>query len=117
MSEQVRPSPPIYVPRSSAKEIHFDSGRSMLKLSFRSEDLLAFVKLHTNAKGYINLNVSKRREVGQYGDTHSIVLDTWQPGQQRSAPSSAATPPPTQEGQSGIPEATAANKDDSDVPF
>ena len=52
----------------------------VIKLGFKVEDLVAFVREHANAKGYINLDVVPRKEVGQYGDTHSIVLDDWQPG-------------------------------------
>jgi len=52
----------------------------VIKLGFKVEDLVAFVREHANAKGYINLDVVQRKEVGQYGDTHSIVLDDWQPG-------------------------------------
>jgi len=32
-----------------------------------------------NEKGWVNVVVSKRREVGQYGETHSCSIDTWKP--------------------------------------
>lgn len=69
----------IYVPKASAKEVKFSNGGSMLKLSFKAEDVMAFIRQHTNAKGYINLNISPRRDVGKYGETHSVYLDTYQP--------------------------------------
>ena len=70
-----------YVPKSSAKEVTFQDGGSLIRLSFKAAELVEFINQHANAKGYINLTVAKRREVGQYGDTHSVCLDTWQPKQ------------------------------------
>jgi hypothetical protein len=32
-----------------------------------------------SGKRIINLNINERREVGQYGETHSITVDTWKP--------------------------------------
>ena len=54
--------------KCSAKEKIFANGGSVLNIG---------IKAHTNERGYLNLNISKRNEVGQYGDTHSISLDTW----------------------------------------
>lgn len=68
-----------YVPRSGVKRVVTSSGKELTKLSFRAEDLLAFIEEHTNARGYINLCISERRDVGKYGDTHCIWLDTWEP--------------------------------------
>ncbi len=70
-----------YVPKSSAKERVFNSGGSSINLSFKADELIAFIKEHRNEKGYLNLKIEKRREAGQYGDTHSVVLDTWKPEQ------------------------------------
>ncbi len=70
----------IYL-KSSAKEIDTQYG-SMLAISFKAEDMIAFCKEHANDKGYMNLNVNRRKEVGQYGDTHSVTLNTWKPGEQ-----------------------------------
>ena len=68
-----------YVPKCSAKEITFQDGGSLLKLSFNAASLLEFVRNHSNEKGYLNLLVSARKTPGQYGDTHSVYLDTWKP--------------------------------------
>ena len=79
--------PKIYVPKSSAKEVQFQDGGSIIKLSFNAAVLAQFARDHANEKGYLNLTLAKRREPGQYGDTHSICLDTWKPtGRQQSAP-------------------------------
>lgn len=69
----------IYVPMSSAKSHTFADGGSILKLGFKVEDLIAFAQQHANARGWLNLIVSARRQVGERGDTHSIALDTYQP--------------------------------------
>ena len=34
---------------------------------------------YANEKGYVNMTMSKRREVGQYGDTHYFTLNEWTP--------------------------------------
>ncbi len=34
---------------------------------------------YANEKGYVNMTMSKRREVGQYGDTHYFTLNEWKP--------------------------------------
>lgn len=72
----------IYVPKASAKEVTFKSGKTIFKLSFHAETVAAFLKQHANEKGYVNFGVSKRNEVGKFGDTHAIWLDTWQPNRQ-----------------------------------
>lgn len=37
------------------------------------------LKQFSNEKGYINMTMSKRREPGQYGDTHYFTLNEWSP--------------------------------------
>jgi hypothetical protein len=39
------------------------------------EKLQAFA----NEKGYVNMTMSKRKEPGQYGDTHYFTLNEWSP--------------------------------------
>jgi len=65
--------------KCSAKAHTFNNGDQIIKLSFKDTDIAAFVREHKNERGYVNLIISQRREVGQYGDTHSVSLDTWQP--------------------------------------
>lgn len=69
----------IYVPRSSAKQVTFRDGGSLLKLGFEAGSLIEFIKAHKNSRGYINFTVSKRRTPSQYGDTHSVSLDSFEP--------------------------------------
>jgi hypothetical protein len=37
------------------------------------------LKQYANEKWYINVTMSKRREVWQYGDTHYFTLNEWTP--------------------------------------
>jgi len=53
----------------------------LLKLSFNRTDLEHMIQ-SLNAKGWINLNVNRRQEVSQWGHTHSISLDTYEPPSQ-----------------------------------
>jgi hypothetical protein len=78
-----------YVPRCSAKVKKFESGNSILKLSFHAQTMADWLLAHANEKGYVNLGVSRRKEVGKYGDTHCVWLDTWKP---EPKPADAAAP-------------------------
>jgi len=64
----------IYVAKSSAKEIEWQYGK-FLNVSFNAEELFK----HVNEKGYLNLVISKRKEVGPYWDTHSVTINSWTP--------------------------------------
>jgi hypothetical protein len=44
-------------------------------MSFNVEKL----QQYANEKGYVNMTMSKRKEPGQYGDTHYFVLNEWNP--------------------------------------
>ena len=68
-----------YVPMSSAKQITFKDGGSLLRLGFKADELIAFVQMHQNERGWINFTVTERRQPGERGDTHSVALDTYQP--------------------------------------
>ena len=72
--------------KCSAKERTFANGGSVINIGVKADDLIAFAKTHANARGYVNLTVSPRRTAGQYGDTHSVALDDWQPTTDTGAP-------------------------------
>lgn len=106
MSEQQK----IYAP-VRAKVVEFQSGKKILKISFKSDEMVEFIQKHTNQRGFVNLGVSKRKEVGRYGETHTVWLDTWEPGQQQpSAPRPAPAPTTRNINPPSDPEA-------KDVPF
>lgn len=83
----------IYAPLS-AVEKEFANGGSILKLSGKADKLIEFIRANANDKGYINLVVGKRREIGQYGDTHSVTLDTWKPKESRNGGAPPSNQPP-----------------------
>jgi hypothetical protein len=62
------------------KEFKFEDGGTSLNLSFSVKDLNGMIG-YCNEKGYVNLKCTKRKEPSQYGQTHSLVLDTWKPKQ------------------------------------
>lgn len=64
--------------KCSAKAKTFSNGGSVINVGIKREDLAEFVRKHTNERGYVNLVIAERREVGQYGDTHSVYLDTYE---------------------------------------
>ncbi len=83
---------PIYVPKSSVKERQTSFG-VCYKVSFKAEELGAFVREHKNEKGFINLEIVPRREPSEYGDTHSIKLDAWKPDPNRASGGTATAAP------------------------
>ena len=93
----------VYVGNGKAIDTQYGE---LLKISFSKSDL-EMMQSMLNEKGWINLNVNKRKEPSQYGDTHSIVVDTWKPdGQQSPAPQ-----------QSSAPQQSYSMPDDNDIPF
>lgn len=47
-----------------------------VNLSFSRKDLET-MQANLNEKGYINLNLNERKEIGKYGETHSMTVNTW----------------------------------------
>ena len=67
-----------------AKEINGNFG-DFHKISFSQHDLELLMQ-NLNEKGYVNLAMNRRREPSTYGQTHSLVIDTWQPQPQGQMP-------------------------------
>lgn len=70
--------------KCSAKAKKFTNGGSLITLGVKADDLIAFAQQYRNERGYVNLVISERRETGQYGDTHSVALDTFEPKAKRA---------------------------------
>ena len=66
------PEPKVYV--GSGKIGRFD----IINIGLRFADLP-----QPNERGYINLSVGNRREVGKHGETHSVWINDWKPGDAR----------------------------------
>lgn len=63
-----------YIDGTSCKGINGQFGE-FFNMSFNLEKL----QQYANEKGYVNMTMSKRKETGQYGDTHYFVLNEWKP--------------------------------------
>jgi hypothetical protein len=74
----------------SGKERVFQDGGTILSVSLDMDMLIANFKeygyVSKNGKRYITVKVGKRREVGMYGETHTVEVDTWKPVKQETKP-------------------------------
>ncbi len=100
----MKDEPRIYVPKCSAKAIEIRDF-TILKLSFNASVLAEFARNNQNEAGYLNLCITPRREKGQYGDTHSVTLDTFKPD------------PNKRRSQASSPVSDVPNPGEQDVPF
>jgi hypothetical protein len=83
-----------YINGISAKQVTFESGKSILKLNINVAKLIEQLQQHANEKGYVNLGISERKEKGKYGETHTVWLDTWKPTPKADAPAAPKSDPP-----------------------
>lgn len=74
----------IYAP-VSIKAIEAKFG-PILKWSGKADKIIAWINEHKNDKGYINCEITERKSVGEYGDTHSMTLNTWTPKPKEGGP-------------------------------
>lgn len=56
----------------------FANGKG-LKGRIYMDKLEEFLKADDKKRKFINVTIWENKEVGQYGHTHSMVLDTWEP--------------------------------------
>jgi nicotinate-nucleotide pyrophosphorylase len=65
-------------------------GNYGIKLSGKADEIIEEIRKHQNSKGYINLEVKQRKEADKYGNTHYVVVDTFEPkARTESAPEPA----------------------------
>jgi hypothetical protein len=69
-------------------------------------------KALVNGKRYLNLNISEKRDVDQYGFTHSVAVDTWKPDKDKAQPPAPAPAP-----RYGTTSETVQAQFDDDLPF
>lgn len=66
-----------------AKGIYFKTVQTsfgnILKMSINSNQFKQWLDENTNEKGYSNIDILERKEVGKFGDTHYGVLNTYKP--------------------------------------
>lgn len=64
----------IYLNGAFLKETQYG-----IKLSGKAADIISEIQKHTKTNGTIRLEIMKRREADKNGNTHYIVVDTWEP--------------------------------------
>lgn len=65
------------------KEKKFDNGGSIISISVCVSDLPKDkIKESKNGKKYINLKVCQKKQVDDYGNSHYVEVDMWEPTQQ-----------------------------------
>lgn len=67
----------------SARKIEFEDGSYKINLDLKLDELNA---LPVSEKGYIRLTVAPRKEVGTYGETHSVYENDFVPDKSKAAP-------------------------------
>jgi len=65
-----------YLNKVTLKESKFG-----IKFSGKTDEVIAQLLAITNEKGYFNLEIQKRKQVGNYGETHYVKVDEWKPEQ------------------------------------
>jgi hypothetical protein len=51
----------------------------VMSVSINAKTLIEELNKHTNAKGYVNIDLLRRKEADKQGNTHYAVLNEWQP--------------------------------------
>lgn len=70
----------FYVNSVSVKTHTFPDGGELLKVGVKVDDFIAFLHANRKANGFVDLTVQKRASgPSQYGQTHSVCLDTFTP--------------------------------------
>lgn len=59
--------------------ITIKEGKYGLKISINYNKFVQEAQQHLNQKGYINLDINKRKTEGKYGETHYATLNEWTP--------------------------------------
>jgi hypothetical protein len=59
--------------------VSLKKGNYGIKMSVKVDDLIAELVKLKNEKGYANFEIKERSAPSQYGHTHYIQVDTWEP--------------------------------------
>jgi hypothetical protein len=60
------------------KEISFNNGGSKINASVKLDKFIEELKTHEN-NGWVNLEIVKRRNPDEKGNTHYVALNNWKP--------------------------------------
>lgn len=76
----------------SGKEKTFDDGGHILTVTLNIDEILAQYDAYgfttDRGKRTIKVKIGRRKSVGQYGETHTVEIDTWKPSQSTQSASS-----------------------------
>lgn len=99
----------------SGKKKEFSKGGSIINASICLDDLLKdmdeFATVSKNGKRYLRVKIGSRREADQFGNTHSLEIDTWKPEQQQAGGNFQTNPNATSQ---AAPAQTPQNYDPND---
>lgn len=68
----------IYLNNISLKEKEIGDF-SIIQFSGKASEVIKQILEHQNEKGYFNFDICSRKEVGQYGDTHYMKVNNFEP--------------------------------------
>lgn len=68
-----------YIKNVTLKMREFSNGGQQMNFSLHLEKFIEQCRVVVNEKGYVNLCISSRKAIGQYGNTHSLWVNTWTP--------------------------------------
>lgn len=58
--------------------VSLKEGKFSIRFSGKVKDFVKQLKEHETDDGYFNFEIVKRKEVGQFGDTHYMKLNTYE---------------------------------------
>ena len=87
MSQTITKKKKNYI-SGGARKVEFGDGSSIINLDLKLSDLN---DLPISEKGYIRLTVSDRKEVDQFGNTHSVYENDFVPDKSKSKTSDGPT--------------------------
>ena len=61
---------------------------NILKMGIKVDPMIEFLNKYKNERGFVNLDINERKELGQFGQSHSVALDTWSPNTNQPSPAS-----------------------------
>lgn len=104
MTDTAQRKPKVYARGLQVTEKVFTNGGSKQRMGVNVERFVAFLNEHKNERGYVNLEIVRKRVTDEYG-THYVALDDWTPNQQsKPQPSEQQMPEPQTGGDAEIPD-------------
>lgn len=89
--------------KGSAKQVSFNNGGSIINISLKKSEIAEL----PDTNDYVKISVIERRETDQYGNTHYVIENTYQP--------KSDSPAPTRK--PDAPSRPSNNKSEDDLPF